>query len=86
MLVTNINCLQQPPQTYEIGIAESVIKPKMNPKWSMGNKNIYVGVHKAPKPFPKPKRITETYANVVSFIAAKTDCTLSRDQRTILSI
>ena len=61
------------PQTYEIGIAESVMKPKMNPKCSIGNKNMYVGVHKAPKPFPRPKRTTDVYANVVSCIAAKTD-------------
>ena len=27
-------------ETYKIGIAESVIKPKMKPKCSMGNKNI----------------------------------------------
>ena len=48
------------------------MKPKMNPKCSIGNKNMYVGVHKAPKPFPEPKRITEIYANVVLCIAAKT--------------
>ena len=59
-------------QTYEIGIAESVMKPKMKPKCSMVNNNMYVGVHKAPKPFPEPKRITEIYANVVLCIAAKT--------------
>ena len=42
-----------------MGIAESVMKPKIKPKFSTGNKNIYVGVHKAPKPFPKPNKTTD---------------------------
>ena len=49
-------------KTYDIGIEEKFIKPKTNPKCSIGNKNIKEGDHTRPNPFPRTNNITEIYA------------------------